>query len=79
MIRVCVEIRGEDTRFRVVVRAESIARAISLIEMHNPGGDARVVFPIDPEGFFLGGSEKTRAESDESRQLRSLHGSSTRL
>ncbi len=53
MIRVCVEIRRENTRFRVMVRAESIARAISLIEMRNPGGDARVVFPIDPEGFFV--------------------------
>ncbi len=53
MIKVCVEVREEDVHFRVAVRAESIVRAISLIQMRHPGGDVRVVFPIDPEGFFV--------------------------
>ncbi len=53
MIKVCVEVREEHARFRVAVRAESIVRAISLLQMRHPGGDVRVVFPIDPEGFFV--------------------------
>ena len=79
MIQVSLEVREGDAPFRVAVQAESIGLAVSTIEERHPGGDVRVVFPIDPEEFFLGGSEKTGAGSDESGQLRSLHGSSTRL
>jgi hypothetical protein len=53
MIRVCLEVREEDDRFRVAVHAESITRAVNLIERRHPGRDVRVVFPIDPEGFFV--------------------------
>ena len=79
MIKVSVEVREGDTPFVVSVQAESIDLAVSTIEERHPDRDVRVVFPIDPEEFFLGGSEKTGAGSDESGQLRSLHGSSTRL
>ena len=59
MIQVCVEVREGDAPFTVAVQAESIGRAVSTIEERHPGRDVRVVFPIDPEEFFLGGSEKT--------------------
>ena len=79
MIKVSVEVREGDAPFRVAVQAQSIGLAVSIVEGRHPGRDVRVVFPIDPEEFFIGGSEKTRAGPGESRQLRSLHGSSARL
>jgi hypothetical protein len=59
MIQVCVEVRKGDVPFRVAVQAASIGLAISTIEELHPGRDVRVVFPIDPEEFFHGASEKT--------------------
>ena len=58
MIQVSVEVREGAAPFRVAVQAESIGRAVDIIEGRHPGRDVRVVFPIDPEEFFLGGSEK---------------------
>ena len=46
-------------RFRLTVRAESIARALGLAEALHPSADARVVFPIEPEGFFVEDSAAT--------------------
>ena len=79
MIQVSLEVREGDAPFRVAVQAESIGLAVSIVEGRHPGRNVRVVFPIDPEDFFLGGSEKTGAEPGESRELRPLHGSSARL
>jgi hypothetical protein len=53
--------------FRVAVQAESIGQAVSIMKGRHPGCDVRVVFPIDPEGYFLG-----------DRQLRPLQAPSTR-
>ena len=58
MIQVSVEVREGDTPFVVSVQAKSIDLAVSTIEERHPGRDVKVVFPIDPEEFFLGGSEK---------------------
>ena len=58
MIQVSVEVREGGAPFRVAVQAESIGLAVSAIEERHPGSDLRVVFPIDPEEYFLGGSEK---------------------
>ena len=58
MIQVSVEVREGGAPFRVAVQAESISMAVSTIEERHPGRDVRVVFPIDPEEYFLGGSEK---------------------
>ena len=52
MIRVSVEVCSGATRFRVAVWAESIEQAESLVTARYPGGDAMVVFPIEPETFF---------------------------
>ena len=76
MIQVSVEVREGGTPFRVAVQAESIGLAVSIVEGRHPGRDVRVVFPINPEEFFLG---EDRGGSDESRELRPLHESSTRL
>ena len=53
MVRVSIEVRGGAARFRVRAQAWSIQRAASLVRGLHPTSDVRVVFPIDPEGFFL--------------------------
>ena len=70
MVKVSVEVREEATLFRVAVRADSISRAVSVMKGRHPGSDVRVVFPIDPEGFFGGGPNKT--EGDGGSRVRLL-------
>jgi hypothetical protein len=53
MVRVCVEVRSGTARFRVGVQAEGIRRALSLVGARYPHGETRVVFPIEPEDFFV--------------------------
>ena len=54
MVKISVEVTSGATRFRVAVQAESIRRALEIVQGQNPGRDVGVVFPIDPEMFFLG-------------------------
>ena len=63
MVRVSVEVRDGASRLEVAVRARSISRALGLVAARYPKGDARVVFPIDPEGFFAGGDPAGGAET----------------
>jgi hypothetical protein len=56
MVKVSIEVRSGAARFRVGVRAESIERAVSLMEKRFHGRNVKVSFPIDPEGFFGEGS-----------------------
>ena len=53
MIEVSVEGGSETARLGVVVRAESIRRAVDIVMDYYPGNDARVRHPIDPESFFV--------------------------
>ncbi len=53
MVRVSVEVRNGAVRFSVTVRAESIRRAMSIVEGRYPKGNVRVKFPIVPEGSFV--------------------------
>jgi hypothetical protein len=53
MIRIKIEIGRGATRYRVAVQAESIRRALEIVEELSPGGDFRVAFPIDPEMYFV--------------------------
>jgi hypothetical protein len=53
VVKVSIEVRNGAARFSVAVRAESIRRAVSIVGDRYPGGDIRVKFPIDPEGFFV--------------------------
>ena len=68
MINVSVEVREGATLFRVPVKAVSINRAVNIMKGYRPGRDVQVVFPIDPEEFFVEGPKKIWAEPDESRQ-----------
>lgn len=53
MVQVLVEIRSGTARFRVGVRARSIREALSLVGGKFPQREVRVVFPIEPEDFFV--------------------------
>ena len=52
MVRVCIDVEGAD-RSRLSVQAGSIRRALEIAEGRNPGRALRVVFPLDPETFFV--------------------------
>jgi hypothetical protein len=52
VVEVSIEVSNGAARFHVAVRAESIQRAASIVAARYPGGDSRVKFPIDSEGFF---------------------------
>ncbi len=75
MIKVSMEVREGAALFRVGVKAESISRAVSIVKGRYPGREVRIVFPIDPEEFFIEGPKKLRP--DESRQP--IHGSFTKV
>jgi len=57
MIRVCIAANnGEAHSTTLYVRAESIRRALEVAGDHNPGCALNVVFPLDPDTFFVQGS-----------------------
>ena len=72
MIEVSVEVREGAAPFRLTVRGATITRAVSAIEERHPGRDVRVVFPIDPEEFFVADPKETSAAQDEKRRPRPL-------
>ena len=52
---------GEGTALsRARVQAESIREAVNIMKGCYPGRDVRVMFPIDPEDFFIEGPAKPR-------------------
>jgi hypothetical protein len=53
MIRVTVEIREGALTHRTQVSAPSIERALKLARGRRPGRRVRLVFPIEPEAFFV--------------------------
>jgi hypothetical protein len=53
MVRVSIEVRIGVARLRVGIQASSIQRAVSLVQRLYSASDVRVVFPIDPEVFFV--------------------------
>ena len=55
MIRVSMEVREGTALSRATVQAGSIREAVSITRGCYPGRDVRVMFPIDPEGFFIEG------------------------
>ena len=54
MVKIAIEVRSSATRYKVALVAESIEGALEIAKRYNPGKECRVVFPIDPEGFFVG-------------------------
>jgi hypothetical protein len=69
VIRVFVEVHEEAASRRMEVRAESISQAVRTIEDVHPGRTVQVVFPIDPEEFFIKDSQDAGAEHERSRAL----------
>lgn len=55
MIRLSIEVHSGSANFRVTAWAEGIEQALSLTEACYPGAEARVVFPVEPEPFFVKG------------------------
>jgi hypothetical protein len=64
MIRVCIEVdRDAASPTTLFVKAESIVRALELAGEANPGRALNVVFPLDPDTFFVrDASEGVEAE-----------------
>ncbi len=72
MIRVSMEVREGAVLSRAKVQAESIREAVNITRRRYPGRDVRVMFPIDPEDFFIGGpaeSKQSRAEGNSGMRL----------
>jgi hypothetical protein len=55
VIRVSVVVDSGTDLLTLVIEAESILRALSAAGEYHRDGRVRVVFPIDPEQFFVGG------------------------
>jgi hypothetical protein len=54
MIRISIEVyRGAALKSKVAMQAESIEGALESARRNNPGKGCEVVFPIDPEVFFV--------------------------
>ena len=69
MIRVFVEVTEEAVPLKMEVRAESISEAVGIVEELHPGRAVQVVFPIDPQEFFVEGSQQAGMKQDQSRTL----------
>jgi hypothetical protein len=50
------------------VQAESIRRALEIVEGTNPGREIRVTFPIDPESFFVEESTAVAGQIEQEKQ-----------
>jgi hypothetical protein len=54
MIKISIEVKSGAARFKVGLQAESIEEALEIAKRYNPGKECKVVFPINPEIFFVG-------------------------
>jgi hypothetical protein len=53
MIKISIEVRSSAATYKVALLAESIEGALEMAKRYNPGKECKVVFPIDPEIFFV--------------------------
>jgi hypothetical protein len=53
VIKISIEVKSGAARFKVASQAESIEGALEVAKRYNSGKECKVVFPIDPEGFFV--------------------------
>jgi hypothetical protein len=60
MISVTVEVETPDSTFTVNVRAKNIEHALDTAKAVYSATEAKVVFPIDPDTFFV----ESEAETD---------------
>ncbi len=68
MIRVSVEVRGGTAPSRATVQAESISEAVSITKERYPGHHVRVMFPIEPEDFFVEGPKSAEQRNNHSEE-----------
>ena len=69
MVRISIEVDNGAARFCLTVRAETIGRAVGIAEALHPGADVRVVFPIEPEGFFVENPHATPGPGGREREM----------
>ena len=69
MIRISVEVGRGAARYRVAVQAESIERALEIVERQNPGCEAKVALPIDPEVFFVWDTAATTRSVNQEQEV----------
>ena len=69
MIRISVEVGRGAARCRVAVQAESIEWALEIVERQNPGCEAEVAFPIDPEVYFVSNTGATTGPVDHEQAV----------
>jgi hypothetical protein len=53
MVKVSIEVHDGTARFTLAVLTKSIQRALRIVAARHPGCVARVMFSIEPEGFFV--------------------------
>jgi hypothetical protein len=53
VIEILVKVGDGPAGIRMRARAESIREAMEAARAHYPGAGVRVVFPTDPEAFFV--------------------------
>jgi hypothetical protein len=63
MVSVTVEVREGALTYRVRVTAPSIERALYIVGEGKPGRRVRLLFPIDPEVFFVLSASGARMEA----------------
>jgi hypothetical protein len=65
MVRVCIEVdRGAASPMTLIVRAESILRALEVAGKKNPDCAVNVVFPLDPDTFFVQAAASEGVEAE---------------
>ena len=69
MVRITVEVGRGAVRYRAAVQAESIRRALEIVEGMNPGKEIKVTFPIDPESFFVEESAAVAGQIEQEKQF----------
>ncbi len=68
MVRITAEVGRGAIRYRVAVQAESIRRALEIVEGMNPGREIKVTFPNDPESFFVGELAAVAGQIEQEKQ-----------
>lgn len=56
MIRALVQIKDKTSAFSLTVYAENLRRAVEVAADRYPDYEVSVLFPLDPEVFFVEGS-----------------------
>jgi hypothetical protein len=69
VIRISVEVGRGAARYRAAAQAESIERALEIVERQNPGCEAKLAFPIDPEVFFVWDTAATTGPVNQEQEV----------